>query len=258
MRNMKSLFAILFVLMAFTACSEDDNNVEPKEPNPNVSAENLENKSGGVYFAATPAGEYIFRIALKNGNDKIICQMFHEDSYSMLSADDIPDWEPGEELTGVVFSNEKVALHISLQEDGTETSQLFIEQEEIETVSFKSTQDTPVQVYSGHTVSYETKGGIEEGADYTKEMMILQNENYFYGLKADEDNYYRKVFSKLKDRTSTHFTYDVPDSENGEYTWERIGVQYDEELISWSYEDENPDANEYFSTELNLFRRFKN
>jgi hypothetical protein len=256
MKNMRNFLSILLVLMAFTACSEDDNNVETKEPNPNVSAENMNNKSGGVYFVATPAGEYIFRLGMKNSNDEILCQMFHEDSYSTLNPEDVPDWEPGEELTGLIFSNKNLTLNISLQEDGTESTQLFVKEEEMETISFKSTQDKPVLIYSGHTVSYYTKNHNEENSNRTKEMMVLQNDNYFYGMKTGEDQPYLKIHTQLTEKTSNEITYNVPDDENGIYTWERAGVQYNEDLIHWSFEDDN--EFEYFYTELNLFRRFKN
>ena len=127
---------------------------------------------------------------------------------------------------------------------------------------FKSTAKEPVKVYSGDTKEYY-KANRESPDLILKEVMVLQNDLYFYGI-WDETNphsieYMWSYGFKLSNKTESTFSYKVPDYPNAQtddYTWERDNVKYDESIISWVFEDDS-NSEEYFYSELTLHRRFK-
>lgn len=257
---MKNLFFALLGILIFASCSKDDDEPEIKVT-PNISVPDLDNKSGGVYFVSTLAGEYIFRLNLKNGDDAMTCEMFHNEDYSKLAPAETA-WEPGEVLENLQFSSGEVKLILSLNEDGEGEAQVFVEDTKFESVIFKSTAKEPVKVYSGDTKEYY-KANRESPDHILKEVMVLQNDLYFYGI-WDETNphsveYMWSYGFKLSNKTESTFSYKVPDCPNAQtddYTWERDNVKYDESIISWVFEDDsNPE--EYFYSELTLHRRFK-
>ena len=256
------LFAWAITALIFGACSSDDEDNDTKiVVDRNVSGSELEQKSGGVYFVSTLAGEYIFRLNLKNGDDAVICEMFHDEDYSELAPAETT-WEPGEVLENLQFTAGEVKLVLSLNEDGEGEAQVFVEDTKFESVIFKSTAKEPVKVYSGDTKEYY-KANRESPDRILKEVMVLQNDLYFYGI-WDETNphsieYMWSYGFKLSNKTESTFSYKVPDYPNAQtddYTWERDNVKYDESIISWVFEDDsNPE--EYFYSELTLHRRFK-
>ena len=256
------LFGLAITALALGSCSsEDDINDTKIVVNPNVTDSKLDQKSGGVYFVSTLAGEYIFRLNLKNGDDAMTCEMFHNEDYSKLAPAETA-WEPGEVLENLQFSSGEVKLILSLNEDGEGEAQVFVEDTKFESVIFKSTAKEPVKVYSGDTKTYY-KANRESPDRILKEVMVLQNDLYFYGI-WDETNphsieYMWSYGFKLSNKTESTFSYKVPDYPNAQtddYTWERDNVKYDESIISWVFEDDsNPE--EYFYSELTLHRRFK-
>jgi hypothetical protein len=257
------LFGLAITALVLGSCSSDDDINDTKiVVNPNVSDSKLDQKSGGVYFVSTLAGEYIFRLNLKNGDDAMTCEMFHDENYSELAPAETA-WEPGEVLDNLQFSSGEVKLVLSLNEDGEGEAQIFVGEDEFESVIFKSTAKEPVKVYSGDTKEYY-KANRESPDRILKEVMVLQNDLYFYGI-LDETNphsieYMWSYGFKLSNKTESTFSYKVPDCPNAQtddYTWERDNVKYDESIISWVFEDDsNPE--EYFYSELTLHRRFKN
>lgn len=258
---MKNLILISIALFGLFFISCSDGNNEKVVVDPNVSDSKLENKSGGVYFVSSLAGEYIFRLNLKNGDNAMTCEMFHEDSYSELVPAET-SWEPGEVLENLQFTAGEVKLVLSLNEDGEGEAQIFVGDTKFESVIFKSTAKEPVKVYSGDTKVYY-KANRESPDRILKEVMVLQNDLYFYGI-WDETNphsieYMWSYGFKLSNKTESTFSYKVPDYPNAQtddYTWERDNVKYDESIISWVFEDDsNPE--EYFYSELTLHRRFK-
>lgn len=256
------LFAWAITALIFGACSSDDEDNDTKiVVDRNVSGSELEQKSGGVYFVSTLAGEYIFRLNLKNGDDAVICEMFHDEDYSELAPAETT-WEPGEVLENLQFTAGEVKLILSLNEDGEGEAQVFVEDTEFEVVVFKSTVKEPVKVYSGITI---TEGRRREDffSRIIDEVIIIQDNVFFYGLleRGSVEDYRFGFGLEFSNMTNTSFTYQMPDSPNAHLSgdvWERENAEYDEELISWSYEDDNPDANEYFHSQLTLHRRFKN
>src|SRR5690554_6608451 len=141
------LFGLAITVLALGSCSsEDDINDTKIVVNPNVTDSKLDQKSGGVYFVSTLAGEYIFRLNLKNGDDAMTCEMFHNEDYSKLAPAEIA-WEPGEVLENLQFSSGEVKLILSLNEDGEGEAQVFVEDTKFESVIFKSTAKEPVKVY---------------------------------------------------------------------------------------------------------------
>ncbi|MGQ1946543.1 hypothetical protein ACT3CD_05510 [Geofilum sp. OHC36d9] len=154
--NLKTEFAVIrnyaLIAMFFAACSSDDD--DKINLDPNVSDSEVEDISGGVYFSSSLAGEYIFRINLKNGDDAITCDMFHYDEYIELSSAETT-WQPGEILNNLKFSNSTndIKLILFLDEDGEGEAQIFVENEEFEVVLFKSTSKQPVKIYTGLSIS---------------------------------------------------------------------------------------------------------
>ncbi len=257
---MKKPVFYLIALMAvfFVACSSDDDKNDTKiNLDPNVSDTKLDNKSGGVYFASSLAGEYIFRVNLKNGDDAITCDMFHNDEYLELAPTETT-WQPGEALDDLEFSNSSVKLILSLNEDGEGEAQLFVEEKEFETVLFKSTSKKAVIIYSGTVSNFNSKG-LENPDNVFDQIMIIQNDEYFYGLLERGSEDYSFGFGlEFSNKTKTSFTYQVPDSPNAHLSgdvWERENAEYDESKITWSYLDDN--EFEYFYSELIMNRRFK-
>src|SRR5690554_3114232 len=259
------LFGLAIIALVLGSCSsKDDKNDTKLVVNPNVSDSKLDQKSGGVYFVSTLAGEYIFRLNLKNGDDAVICEMFHDEDYSELAPAETT-WEPGEVLENLQFTAGEVKLVLSLNEDGEGEAHVFVEDTKFESVIFKSTAKEPVKVYSGDTKVYY-KANRESPDRILKEVMVLQNDLYFYGI-WDETNphsihsieYMWSYGFKLSNKTESTFSYKVPDYPNAQtddYTWERDNVKYDESIISWVFEDDsNPE--EYLYSELTLHRRFK-
>ena len=180
------LFGLAITALALGSCSsEDDINDTKIVVNPNVTDSKLDQKSGGVYFVSTLAGEYIFRLNLKNGDDAMTCEMFHNEDYSKLAPAETA-WEPGEVLENLQFSSGEVKLILSLNEDGEGEAQVFVEDTKFESVIFKSTAKEPVKVYSGDTKEYY-KANRESPDRILKEVMVLQNDLYFYGI-WDETN----------------------------------------------------------------------
>ncbi|HTO36642.1 MAG TPA: hypothetical protein VLZ72_10415, partial [Flavobacterium sp.] len=143
------LFGLAISALVLGSCSsKDDINDTEIVVNPNVTDSKLDQKSGGVYFASTYAGEYIFRLNLKNGDDAMTCEMFHDDKYSKLAAPET-NWQVGDPLEDFQFSSGDVKLVLSLNEDGEGEAQVFVEDTKFESVIFKSTAKEPVKVYSG-------------------------------------------------------------------------------------------------------------
>src|SRR5690554_6637991 len=148
------LFGLAITALVLGSCSsKDDKNDTKIVVNPNVSDSKLDQKSGGVYFVSTLAGEYIFRLNLKNGDDAMTCEMFHNEDYSELAPAETA-WEPGEVLNNLQYTAGEVKLILSLNEDGEREAQVFVEDTEFEVVVFKSTAKEPVKVYSGDTKEY--------------------------------------------------------------------------------------------------------
>lgn len=252
--------AMLLAIFGFASCSSEKKKEEVIDVDlgPNITTPTLDEKSGGVYFVATYAGEYIFRLNLKNGNDLMICEMFHDGKYSDLTAEK-RDWEVGENLTLFEFSKDNIQLLISLDKDGKPNSKLLYKDQVWETVVYKSTAKEPVKVYSGRTEAIYGKN--KEFKSSLEEIMILQNVNYFYGLLRSGDTHedYCTIFKEITKLKDNKLTYDVPDHPNdpeGNYAWERT-VDYSEtELKLNIIEELGGKEGTYYSNHL-LLRRFQ-
>lgn len=252
--------ACFFAIIGFTSCSSDNkkNEVEDVDLGLNIGNPKLDNKSGGVYFVSTYAGEYIFRLNLKNGNDLMICEMFHDDKYSDLTAEK-RDWEVGENLTLFEFSKDNIQLLISLDQDGEPQSKFLYNDQVWETVVYKSTAKEPVKIYSGTTESfYEEKIEFKSSWD---EVMILKNKHYFYGLiqsgLTHED--YCTIFKEITKLKDNKLTYDVPDHPNdpeGNYAWERT-VDYSETELKLNIIEDLGDYDGTWILNHLLLRRFQ-
>lgn len=256
--------AMLLAIFGFTSCSSDNkkNEIEDVDLGLNIGNPKLDNKSGGVYFVSTYAGEYIFRLNLKNGNNLMICEMFHDDKYSDLTAEK-RDWEVGENLTLFQFSKDNIQLLISLDQDGEPQSKFLYNDEVWETVAYKSTAKEPVKVYSGVDISnYDFVDNKPKMQYEDIVLMVVINKSYFYGSKSLNylsDYLYTPELMTFTKYSKTHFTiinpeYPIyPDYANNENTWYRE-AEYDENKIySYIYEDDY-DGAEYI---LELFRRFQ-
>src|SRR5690554_625846 len=254
------LFAWAITALIFGACSSDDEDNDTKiVVDRNVSGSELEQKSGGVYFVSTLAGEYIFRLNLKNGDDAVICEMFHNEVYSELAPAETA-WEPGEVLEILQFSSGEVKLILSLNEDGEGEAQVFVEDTKFESVVFKSTAKEPVKVYSG--LDYEEV--FDVGELYVRQndfVMVVIEGKYFIGTKVEGDildSYrYTPELTAFKSISATTLVFLQPDILQyiEEWSWERE-ASYDEDRI-YSYEYEDLENGNYYKSELTLHRRFK-
>jgi len=202
---MKKPVSYLFALMAvfFVACSSDDDRNDTKiVVNPNVSDSKLDQKSGGVYFVSTLAGEYIFRLNLKNGDDAMTCEMFHNEDYSELAPAETA-WEPGEVLDNLQFSSGEVKLILSLNEEGEGEAQVFVGEDEFEAVIFKSTAKEPVKVYSGWQTEVLRPGEASETINSKRQTLILKNRDYYFGMIEDGgfEYYILGIVNELTDAT---------------------------------------------------------
>lgn len=276
--------AIFLAFSGLTACSSEKKKEEiiDVDLGPNIGTPTLDDKSGGVYFVTTPAGEYIFRLNLKNGNDLMICEMFNNDKYSDLTPEK-RDWMPGENLTHFEFSKDNIQLLISLDKDGTPSSKFLYNDEVLLSKAFKSTAKEPVKIYSGTTTTtYNITSpdyNVKDESTYFEELMIIINEDYyFYGLiqreqgdidMIDRSKYYSysTIYNKITNIKNGKITYDVPDGSNhsedsdgSNYinTWERTAF-YSEDKLEYEdlYEYEYEDVYETENTYHLLLRRFK-
>lgn len=261
---MKNLILISIALFGLFFISCSDGNNEKVVVDPNVSDSKLDNKSGGVYFVSSLAGEYIFRLNLKNGDNSLLCELFHNESYLELAPSNT-DWQPGERMVDFEFSRNGIKLFLSIEENGEGSAQIQANGNEFDTFIFKSTSKKPVIIYSGLNRSYSDKSK-QDAYSIMEEVMILQNDSYYNGLISSNislnnrarDNYYFGLNLKLSNKTSNSFSYQVPDSPNAHLnnnTWDRDNVEYDEDSIFWNHEFESD--YEYFYDELKLYRRFK-
>jgi hypothetical protein len=254
------LFGLAITALALGSCSsKDDINDTKIVVNPNVTDSKLDQKSGGVYFVSTLAGEYIFRLNLKNGDDAMTCEMFHNEDYSKLAPAETA-WEPGEVLENLQFSSGEVKLILSLNEDGEGEAQVFVEDTKFESVIFKSTAKEPVKVYSG--LDYEEVFDVGElYVRYNDFVMIIIEGSYFTGMKMEKDLYpyrYTPGLTAFKSISATTLVFLQPDILEyiEEWSWERE-ASYDEDRI-YSYEYEDLENGNYYKSELTLHRRFKN
>ena len=254
------LFAWAITALIFGACSSDDEDNDTKiVVDRNVSGSELEQKSGGVYFVSTLAGEYIFRLNLKNGDDAVICEMFHDEDYSELAPAETT-WEPGEVLENLQFTAGEVKLILSLNEDGEGEAQVFVEDTKFESVIFKSTAKEPVKVYSGLDVDE----GVDVDISYRWEhdfVMIIIEGKYFIGTKVENDRWdpyrYTPELTAFKSISATDFVFLHPDVLQyiEEWSWEREASYNEDRIHSYQYE-ESENGNHY-AIELTLHRRFK-
>lgn len=255
---MKNLFFALLGILIFASCTKDDDEPEIKVT-PNISVPDLDNKSGGVYFASTYAGEYIFRLNLKNGDDLLVCEMFHDEKYSKLSAPKT-DWQVGEALESFEFSQDDIKLTISLNPDGQPEAQIKVGETDYEAVIFKSTTKQPVKVYSG----LEVEEVFDVGELHIRRdafVMIIIEEKYFTGMKMEGDSYwpyrYTPELTAFVSISATDLIFLQPDILEyiEEWGWERK-VSYNEDRIH-SYEYEDLENGNSYELELTLHRRFK-
>ncbi|HTO14291.1 MAG TPA: hypothetical protein VLZ83_00870 [Edaphocola sp.] len=257
------MFGLAISALVLGSCSsKDDINDTEIVVNPNVTDSKLDQKSGGVYFASTYAGEYIFRLNLKNGDDAMTCEMFHDDKYSKLAAPET-NWQVGDPLEDFQFSSGDVKLVLSLNEDGEGEAQVFVEDTKFESVIFKSTAKEPVKVYSG--LDYEEV--FDVGELYVRQndfVMVVIEGKYFIGTKVEGegdilDSYrYTPELTAFKSISATTLVFLQPDILQyiEEWSWERE-ASYDEDRI-YSYEYEDLENGNYYKSELTLHRRFKN
>jgi hypothetical protein len=254
------LFGLAITALVLGSCSKDDINDTKIVVNPNVSDSKLDQKSGGVYFVSTLAGEYIFRLNLKNGDDAMTCEMFHDENYSELAPAETT-WEPGEVLDNLQFSSGEVKLILSLNEDGEGEAQVFVEDTEFEAVIFKSTANEPVKVYSGlDIIKYGVTSNQPEIYTYDF-VMIMQNDSYFAGkilVEGDDDYRYTPYLLNFIQKDASQITFlnpDLPGSEDDDWRWERSATWDDDKISAHVYEDNEWGDDEYT---LTLHRRFKN
>lgn len=259
------LFGLAITALALGSCSsEDDINDTKIVVNPNVTDSKLDQKSGGVYFVSTLAGEYIFRLNLKNGDDAMTCEMFHDDKYSKLAAPET-NWQVGDPLEDFQFSQGDVKLTLSLDADGEGEAQIKVGDKEYEAVIFKSTNKKPVKVYSGEDIiRYNIENG-EELAEIIKYnfIMIVIDKSYYagfiqvsgYGIPTY--NYTPYLFQFIqKDATKITFLNPGPPEyvDVDEWSWERIATWDDDKISAYLYEEDEWGDADY---SLNLHRRFK-
>lgn len=233
------LFAWAITALIFGACSSDDEDNDTKiVVDRNVSGSELEQKSGGVYFVSILAGEYIFRLNLKNGDDAVICEMFHNEVYSELAPAETA-WEPGEVLENLQFSSGEVKLVLSLNEDGEGEAQVFVEDTKFESVIFKSTAKEPVKVYSGWQTEVLRPGEDSEAIYSKRQTMILKNRNYYFGMiEESEFEYY--ILGIVNELTDSTVSFMMPGcigwSNDCEYNYLRT-LPYTEEGVYISIEE---------------------
>lgn len=203
------LFGLAITALALGSCSsEDDINDTKIVVNPNVTDSKLDQKSGGVYFVSTLAGEYIFRLNLKNGDDAMTCEMFHNEDYSKLAPAETA-WEPGEVLENMQFSSGEVKLVLSLNEDGEGEAQVFVEDTKFESVIFKSTAKEPVKVYSGWQTVVFRPGESSEVIESKRQTLILKNRDYYFGMIEDSGfEYY--ILGVVNELTDTSVSFMMP------------------------------------------------
>lgn len=232
------LFGLAITVLALGSCSsKDDINDTKIVVNPNVTDSKLDQKSGGVYFVSTLAGEYIFRLNLKNGDDAMTCEMFHNEDYSKLAPAETA-WEPGEVLENLQFSSGEVKLILSLNEDGEGEAQVFVEDTKFESVIFKSTANEPVKVYSGWQTEVLRPGEDSEAIYSKRQTMILKNRNYYFGMIEGGDEYY--ILGIVIELTDATVSFMMPNcvgwSNDCEYNYLRT-LPYTEEGIYVSIEE---------------------
>ena len=254
------LFGLAITALVLGSCSsKDDKNDTKIVVNPNVSDSKLDQKSGGVYFVSTLAGEYIFRLNLKNGDDAMTCEMFHNEDYSELAPAETA-WEPGEVLDNLQFTAGEVKLILSLNEDGEGEAQVFVEDTEFEVVVFKSTAKEPVKVYSG----LDELEGVDGDTFMNRQndfVMVIIEGKYFIGTKEEWDSTdpyrYTPELTAFKSISATDFVFLHPDILRyiEEWSWERE-ASYNEDTI-YSYQYEESENGNHYENELTLHRRFK-
>lgn len=191
--------AVIALTIFFSGCTKEKVVVEVtgKIEDVNVSDKKLDNKSGGVYFVSTLVGEYIFRLNLKNGDNNMICDMLHNESYSKLPGQKT-EWNPGEELRDYEFSGYGVKLIIDIDELGTAQAKVVVGEKEYETVVFKATEKEPVKVYYGTYFSKNIYSG-KEFLNSEIQIFIFQNEKYYYGEKDTNQNREKYIIGNIEE-----------------------------------------------------------
>jgi hypothetical protein len=257
------LFGLAITALALGSCSsEDDINDTKIVVNPNVTDSKLDQKSGGVYFVSTLAGEYIFRLNLKNGDDAMTCEMFHDDKYSKLAAPET-NWQVGDPLEDFQFSQGDVKLTLSLDADGEGEAQIKVGDKEYEAVIFKSTNKKPVKVYSGEDIiRYNIENGEELAEIYKFNFIMIVIDKSYYAGKIQVSGYgiptynYTPYLFQFIQKDATEITFlnpSMPDYVD-EWSWERIATWDDDKISAYLYEEDEWGDADY---SLNLHRRFK-
>lgn len=193
--------AVIALTIFFSGCTKEKVVVEVtgKIEDVNVSDKKLDNKSGGVYFVSTLVGEYIFRLNLKNGDNNMICDMLHNESYSKLPGQKT-EWNPGKELRDYEFSGYGVKLIIDIDELGTAQAKVIVGEKEYETVVFKATEKEPVKVYYGTYLYISVIIPLERRNEENEiRIFILQNEKYYYGRKDINKNRERYIIGNIEE-----------------------------------------------------------
>lgn len=247
MTVMKKIFALLVSALFVVACSSKDDDPVPVVDT-DVTLPALDNKSGGVYYGTTVDCSYVFKLVLKNGDDKMVCQVFNGNSYSFLNAEET-NWTPGAVLNNFVFSNSELTLTVNLTAVGTCSAYLNLPNSDssVELKTFKSLKDSPCSVYSG-------KADVlinNQKVSFYNSVLLLQGMNYFYSYCNSSDGA-RFTYLPIKKWTLNSITIAIPDYDE---TFDRTYV-YSEDLISHFLHDSSY-PEELYTRDEKLYRRFK-
>lgn len=249
---MKKLIYFFLAATLFVGCKSSKDDDPTPEVNTEVTLPNLDNKAGGVYYGTTLDAKHVFKLVLKNGDDKMICQLFDGENYSYLEGENT-NWKVGESLNNYSFTKKDgLSISINLTVTGSCTAYLNLPDTDVssECKVLKSTKKEPCMLYSGQNKTDEN-GRVFPLNDV---VLLIQGQNYFYTFynpSVEEINYTYKPIVKW---TATNITILKPF--NMEYErFEEWEYTYSEDLLSfYLYDDEYPD--EILTVNEKLYRRF--
>ena len=154
---MKKIFALLVSALFVVACGSSKDDDPAPVVDPDVTLPSLDNKSGGVYYAMSKESFRIFKLNLKNGDDKMICQMFDGLEYITIEGE-ATSWKPGQSLTYYAFEKDGVKLSMAINATDLTSFTFESEGKVEELITRKSSVKSPVLVYFDSDMKSYDKG----------------------------------------------------------------------------------------------------
>ena len=222
---MKKIFALLVSALFVVACGSSKDDDPAPVVDPDVTLPSLDNKSGGVYYAMSKESFRIFKLNLKNGDDKMICQMFDGLEYITIEGE-ATSWKPGQSLTYYAFEKDGVKLSMAINATDLTSFTFESEGKVEELITRKSSVKSPVLVYFDSDMKSYDKG-YDNGYVSSRVALLLQNDFCYFidyifhvnnipGVAVNyvNNSFQQKIFNKTNDGFSIFYfdNDDVPEA----------------------------------------------